>query len=280
MRRAIYQTLATRKTYLLDQVNRATTSAYSLRQLSKTLRPLVRVVRTSDGQELDFYPSSNGRIDSASLLSFVGSGDGLVRRWYDAMGNNDLIELSNANCPKIVSSGVIVTTASGNIGIRFESSRSTKLVSATSVVTQFPMSQVVSLAPSVPSKGFFVKVGAAANGVGLGSGNATADVIGSSIIAIKEIVAWVPSSANYVNNAPVVMTLSEAGSSMVVRRDGVNLVTTNSNLTALPPSTGVYSIGGTTNRFSDCIVTESILMSYIDSNLIALLQNNMISKYN
>ncbi len=91
---------------ILNQVLGAA-AAYSLRQLSTTYTgPLIRVRRT-DNQELDIYGTPAG-LDTASLLTFVGSGNGFVTVWYDQSGNNrHATQTTAANQPLIVLNGIL-----------------------------------------------------------------------------------------------------------------------------------------------------------------------------
>mgnify|MGYP003118111579 CR=1 FL=1 len=94
---------------LLDTYSGASV-AYSLRKLSSTYSgSAIRVRRSSDNTEQDIGFASNV-LDTASLLSFVGSNDGYVTTWYDQSGNGLNVTQSTANLqPTIVSSGVVVT---------------------------------------------------------------------------------------------------------------------------------------------------------------------------
>jgi len=53
----------------------------------------------------------NNYLDTASLLAFVGSGNGFVRTWYDQSGNgNNLTQTASASYqPQIVASGSLIT---------------------------------------------------------------------------------------------------------------------------------------------------------------------------
>ncbi|MDR6844495.1 arabinofuranosidase catalytic domain-containing protein [Flavobacterium granuli] len=67
----------------------------------------IRVRRSSDNTELDIG-FLGYKLDSASLLSFVGSGNGYVRTWYDQSGNgNNAVQTVLASQPIIVESGVL-----------------------------------------------------------------------------------------------------------------------------------------------------------------------------
>ncbi len=72
--------------YLLDTYTGAS-AAYSLRKLSSTYTgSCIRVRRSSDNTEQNIGFVNNA-LDTASLLSFVGAGNGYVTTWYDQSGN-------------------------------------------------------------------------------------------------------------------------------------------------------------------------------------------------
>lgn len=78
--------------FLLDTYSGAA-AAYSLRKLrSAYTGNAIRVRRSSDNteQNIGFV---NNVLDTASLLTFCGAGDGFVTTWYDQSGNN--VNLSN-----------------------------------------------------------------------------------------------------------------------------------------------------------------------------------------
>lgn len=83
---------------------------YSLRKLSGYSGSAIRVRRSSDNSEQDigFIGSV---LDTTSLLSFVGSNNGYVTKWYEQTGlGNDLFNTSTTEQPLIVSSGVLNTS--------------------------------------------------------------------------------------------------------------------------------------------------------------------------
>jgi len=89
--------------------------AYSLRRLATAYTGnLIRVRRSSDNaeQNIGFV---NNVLDTASLLTFCGAGNGFVTTWYDQSGSgNNATQSTAANQPQIVSSGAMVTTNSKN----------------------------------------------------------------------------------------------------------------------------------------------------------------------
>ena len=96
-------------TLLLDLYPGAA-AAYSLRHLRTAYSGSAIQVRRSSDDSLQDIGFVDGNLDTASLLSFVGSGDGFVKIWYDQSGEgNDAAQGSASNQPKIVSSGVVIT---------------------------------------------------------------------------------------------------------------------------------------------------------------------------
>lgn len=93
---------------LLDTFPNAA-AAYSLRKLRTAYTgDAIRVRRSSDNAEQDFGFVSDD-LDKASLLTFVGAGNGFVTTWYDQSGNaNDANQATAANQAQIVTSGAMI----------------------------------------------------------------------------------------------------------------------------------------------------------------------------
>lgn len=86
------------------------TGGYSLRKLRTAYTgAAIKVRRSSDDAEQDIGFSGKN-LNTSDLLTFCGSGDGFVTTIYDQSGSiNNAIQAVDANQPKIVSSGVLVT---------------------------------------------------------------------------------------------------------------------------------------------------------------------------
>lgn len=103
---------------LLDLYRNAA-AAYSVRGVSYAYYlaggKAMQVRRSSDDALLDIgfvwnELTQSLDLDTASLLSFVGAGNGFVKTWYDQSGNaNNAQQTSTSSQPQIVSSGVILT---------------------------------------------------------------------------------------------------------------------------------------------------------------------------
>jgi hypothetical protein len=85
--------------------------AYSLRKLRTAYSgSAIQVRRSSDNTTQDIGFDLNGNLDTSSLLTFCGAGNGSITTWYDQSGNsNNATQTTIANQGQIVSSGSIVT---------------------------------------------------------------------------------------------------------------------------------------------------------------------------
>lgn len=93
--------------FLLDAFPNAA-AAYSLRKLRNAYTSSAIRVRNSSNSEADIGFAGTG-LDTVSLLSHCGSGDGFVTTWYDQSGNaRNATQTTAANQPQIVSSGNII----------------------------------------------------------------------------------------------------------------------------------------------------------------------------
>ena len=100
-------------------------AAYSLRRASGGYAgSAIRVRRSSDNTELNI--GFVGRdLDTTTLASFCGSGDGYVTTWYDQSGNGkNITQISAGNQPQIVNTGNIYTQLNGKPAIYFNKTTS------------------------------------------------------------------------------------------------------------------------------------------------------------
>jgi hypothetical protein len=90
-------------------------AAVSLRRLlTSHSGPIVNVRRSSDSTNQDIGANPDGTLDTFSLASFVGAGDGGVRVWYDQSGGGHDLGSSNTATrePTMVASGAYLGLAS------------------------------------------------------------------------------------------------------------------------------------------------------------------------
>jgi hypothetical protein len=86
-------------------------AAYSTRRIRTTYTgPALRVRRSSDNTEQDINFNTNGDLDTTALISFTGTSNGFVTKWYDQSGNGrDMIQTTGANQPQISMNGIVFT---------------------------------------------------------------------------------------------------------------------------------------------------------------------------
>jgi hypothetical protein len=94
----------------LDYLSARPAAAFSTRLLTGTYAgKCMKVRRSSDNttQDIGFV---GGVLDTASLLAFVGAGNGFVDTWYDQSGNTrNAVQATTAAQPQIVIAGVVQT---------------------------------------------------------------------------------------------------------------------------------------------------------------------------
>jgi hypothetical protein len=89
----------------LDAYSTLVTGVWSVpwRRLTSYTGNLIRVRRVSDSVESDFGPLANGRLDVASITTFLGGSAGKITTVYDQQGTNNWTESSAAVQPDWVS---------------------------------------------------------------------------------------------------------------------------------------------------------------------------------
>ena len=236
--------------FLLDLYPSAA-AAYSLRKLRTAYTGSAIRVRNSSNSEADIG-FVNNVLDTASLLSHCGSGNGFVTTWYDQSGNaRNATQTTAANQPQIVSSGSVITLNSkssmlytGNSGMQLTSNSlpgaiSYSITSVFSAVESTQFTKLLSIGPDDPVNGvwFTVNTGNTAlewvdNDTGF-AGNGYNNPTGPTIISNGRII---PDSITTQNLLTTVLSSSNAkmfrnGSeiSYRVQRTG-NCYTTTGNL--------------------------------------------------
>lgn len=114
---------------LLDTYPNAA-AAYSVRLLRTAYSgSAIRVRRSSDNTEQDIGFTATGNLDTSSLISFCGAGNGFVTTWYDQSGNSQNVsQTTAANQPQIVSGGSVLIK-NGKPCVLFNGSTSTLVAS-------------------------------------------------------------------------------------------------------------------------------------------------------
>jgi hypothetical protein len=131
-----YRSLIQTATPLLLDLYPGAAAAYSLRKLRTAYTgAAIRVRRSSDNAEQDIGFVDN-ELNTASLLSFVGSGNGFVRTWYDQSGNaRDTTQTTEGNQPQIVASGSLITV-NNKAGIRWTNGQNQRLIANFTTIAQ------------------------------------------------------------------------------------------------------------------------------------------------
>jgi hypothetical protein len=80
----------------------------------------IRVRRSSDNAEQDIN-FVNDLLDTTSLLSFVGAGNGFVTTFYTQVGTKNVTNATATQQPQIVSSGALITR-NGFVSIKYDGS--------------------------------------------------------------------------------------------------------------------------------------------------------------
>lgn len=146
---------------LLDTYPGAT-AAYSLRKLRSAYTGFcIQVRRSSDNttQNIGFV---NNMLDTASLLTFCGSGSGFVSIWYDQSGNSNNASQTNfTNQPDVVTLGTLRVSSNGKPSMFFTSNEIDRLtlngmISGNVARTQIVVYQIPSpqLASGIFGQGF------------------------------------------------------------------------------------------------------------------------------
>jgi hypothetical protein len=99
-----------RKANLLLDTYTGSLAGLSLRKIKGNYSGYcIEVRRSSDDTTQNIGFTSGGVLDESALTTFVGANDGFVKTWYDQSGNgNNATQTTNANQPKIVSSGTVI----------------------------------------------------------------------------------------------------------------------------------------------------------------------------
>jgi hypothetical protein len=107
--------------------------------------PLVRIRRSSDGAQKDFYPDNSGKLSLSSedgaglsLTTWIGANDGTVVTWYDQSGNNKNFTNSNpASQPFIVISGAL-STSNGYACVLGDPANTSRSLTTTAISAAWP----------------------------------------------------------------------------------------------------------------------------------------------
>ena len=107
-------------TYYLDGYGTPVVWYELVKRFSAYSGACIRVRRSSDNAEQDIN-FVDDLLDTASLLSFVGAGNGFVTTFYTQVGTKNLTTLIASLQPQIVASGALITR-NGFVSIKYDGS--------------------------------------------------------------------------------------------------------------------------------------------------------------
>ncbi len=228
-------------------------AAYSLRKLrTEYLGNAIRVRRSSDNTEQDIG-FVNNVLDTSSLTSFCGVGNGFVKTWYDQSGNgHNATQTTASSQPQIVTSGSVITlnskpsilwvTGNGAMSLDYNNlvgSNSYSIASVFSAIEAIQYTKLLSIGPDALTSGVWYTINAGGtalewqdNDTGF-AGNGYSNPLGPMVIGNSRII---PDSITTQNLLTTVLSASNAkmfknGSEISYRlqRTG-NCYTTTANL--------------------------------------------------
>lgn len=206
-------------TGLLDDYPGAA-AAYSLRLLDNTYTgSAIRVRRSSDNTEQDIG-FVNNELDTASLLSFVGGGDGFVTTWYDQSGSgNDATQTSASNQPQIVSGGGLILEGGKPLidfqSLQFLNTPSLNLLTAISLQRVDALTTVNYVLQNVSPAGGLVVAGSVSGVNGTGVFDGTFKSMTNTEIGYR-LTYWNYTGSNFdvANNGSSIVSLSNGSNAM------------------------------------------------------------------
>jgi hypothetical protein len=248
--------------FLLDDYPNAA-AAFSLRKLRSAYTGNCIEVRRSSDNALQNIGFVNNVLDTDSLLSFVGAGDGFVRTWFDQSGNGLNYSNTNVNTtqPRIVNSGVLETDLGKPI-IRFISANSTRLTRAGGFLQMHNHSffNIAKASLPISTLKYFFSFRNSGTGVGTSNriynnytDNSISYYIGNTTVII--------STSSFISNT-VLMSGNSSSGQQNFYVDGNFIASANNNETATPARTAigsfVDSLGTTFTSFGDFFQHELI----------------------
>lgn len=104
--------------YYLDSYGTPVVWYEMVKRFSAYSGPCIRVRRSSDNSEQNIG-FVNDLLDTSSLLSFVGAGNGFVTTFYTQVGTANVTNATASQQPQIVSAGALITR-NGFVSIKYD----------------------------------------------------------------------------------------------------------------------------------------------------------------
>lgn len=245
-------------------------SARSIRKLKTSYTGKIIKAILNNGTTQDIGSSANA-LDTSALLSFAGGGNAFVSKIYDQISAFDVAQSSISSCPKIIDNGTIIAAANRPT-LAFNNS-----FLSGAIPCGYPITIIAAIKIGNPINGAFIKCGNDNGGIGIGCGSGTFDNPGTNLIGLNEVVAWIGSNTPIPISQMSIVEINSTGSSTNIYLNGVLVVSGGSSY----PASGTYNIGGYSNRFANCNISEDIVFNtIIDSTTRSAIVANMKNYYN
>ena len=270
-----YKAVAPSVNLLLDDYPGAA-AAYSLRKLRTAYAGSAIRVRRSDNTETDIG-FVNDVLDTTTLLTFVGAGNGSVITWYDQSGNaNNAITIAGTTAPPIIVINGVLQTQNLKPCIRFRGTTNSESLNIITPILANTNISIFMTAKSNDATNYGAIVGASgAPSVMFGSlGSSFANAYNGGLNGVYKIVNTTPnySSANYLIYNCIVNSTN-----YYIYQNNNTFTFTTTNLTLNPTSFG--AIGRYFNFFSNAIFSEIIFYKADQSSNRAAIINNTNTFY-
>ena len=250
----------------------------------------MRVRRSSDNAEQDFSAAviadanGNRTLDTASLLTFCGAGNGFVTTWYDQSGNGrHAVQTTAANQPRIVNAGVVHVSggrpATFYSGAQFLNCPTRLYVSAngqwtTSTVCSFASgvgNQLIMDADNSPSGGRLAQFTGGSDGLIRAIAFNSAGAAFTSLVSAQVIQLNVPLAATAVRDNVSVRAFLNYTPGALVATTGTPATLTRS-----------ISLGSRANNTTELLIgsiSEAIIFPFFSESTRAGAVPNQISYY-
>jgi hypothetical protein len=252
---------------LLDTYTNAAV-AYSLRKLRTAYTgSAIRVRRSVDNAEQNIGFVDNV-LDTASLLTFCGAGNGFVTTWYDQSGNaNNAINSTAIAQPQIVSSGAMILI-NGKPSVQFDGSND-----------QLNLGSVITAGASSFNSFVAKRAASGDNFWALSEKDATGYLLGSisnTYYYQPKTTQYQASSATDTTTNQLLITGQNNAGTMSIFKNGSTITSTASNLTYSPT---IDSVGRYSGLFSKCNIQETIFYNTNQSTNRTGIESNINTFY-
>lgn len=122
----------------LDSLGTGLESAWSVGRRLRTAYtgPIIRVRRSSDNAEQDFYGTgAGGAVSASAVAAFCGAGDGFLTTIYGQAGNSRNLTQSSTTIQPIVCESGVGVTAGGKLAAKFVAATAHRMSVASSTAT-------------------------------------------------------------------------------------------------------------------------------------------------